>query len=308
VPTSLTIGDFSRATHLSVKTLRHYHQLGLLVPAEVDAGSGYRRYGTEQIPTAQVIRRFRDLDMPLEEIGEVLRTTDLRARNELIATHLARLENELAETQTAVASLRELLQSPPSALVIEFRRDEAIKSAAISEVIGIEDLSPWFQGAIGELYATVTGQHVATAGPPGGVIADAFFSDDRGEVTIFLPTAVPVRPVGRVAPRVLPAVELARRVGQVVSPGVHRHPHPLRRPGVLGPVVDPVVVPRGDVGGGGNCGFSIAPIRPEGVALLARTLQHVEDMSFDTLSAGVPWDEFETFPQYLDAVERRGTR
>jgi N-acyl-D-amino-acid deacylase len=56
----------------------------------------------------------------------------------------------------------------------------------------------------------------------------------------------------------------------------------------------------------GNCGFSIAPILPDGVALLARTLQHVEDMSFDTLSVGVPWDEFETFPQYLDAVERHG--
>ena len=55
----------------------------------------------------------------------------------------------------------------------------------------------------------------------------------------------------------------------------------------------------------GNCGFSIAPVRSEGVPLLARTLQHVEDMSFDTLQAGVPWDGFETFPQYLDAVERR---
>jgi N-acyl-D-aspartate/D-glutamate deacylase len=56
----------------------------------------------------------------------------------------------------------------------------------------------------------------------------------------------------------------------------------------------------------GNCGFSIAPIRSEDVALLAHTLQHVEDMSFDTLSVGVPWQEFETFPQYLDVVERRG--
>ncbi|MGA2522320.1 MAG: amidohydrolase family protein [Acidimicrobiales bacterium] len=56
----------------------------------------------------------------------------------------------------------------------------------------------------------------------------------------------------------------------------------------------------------GNCGFSIAPIRRELAPLLARTLQHVEDMSLDTLSVGVPWDEFETFPQYLDAVERRG--
>jgi N-acyl-D-amino-acid deacylase len=57
----------------------------------------------------------------------------------------------------------------------------------------------------------------------------------------------------------------------------------------------------------GNCGFSIAPIRSDGVGLLARTLQHVEDMSFDTLSAGVPWSEFETFTQYLDAIASRGT-
>src|ERR1700674_92684 len=56
----------------------------------------------------------------------------------------------------------------------------------------------------------------------------------------------------------------------------------------------------------GNCGFSIAPVQSGGVETLVRTLQHVEDMSFDTLMAGVPWDEFETFPQYLDAVERHG--
>jgi N-acyl-D-aspartate/D-glutamate deacylase len=56
----------------------------------------------------------------------------------------------------------------------------------------------------------------------------------------------------------------------------------------------------------GNCGFSIAPVHQKDVPLLARTLQHVEDMSFDTLSVGVPWGEFETFAQYLDAVRTRG--
>ena len=56
----------------------------------------------------------------------------------------------------------------------------------------------------------------------------------------------------------------------------------------------------------GNCGFSIAPVRREGVELLARTLQHVEDMSFDTLASGVPWDDFESFTQYLDAIDQRG--
>jgi len=57
----------------------------------------------------------------------------------------------------------------------------------------------------------------------------------------------------------------------------------------------------------GNCGFSIAPVRPEHRELLVRTLQHVEDMAPDTLFEGVPWDNFETFPQYLDAIEQRGT-
>src|SRR6478752_3233587 len=57
----------------------------------------------------------------------------------------------------------------------------------------------------------------------------------------------------------------------------------------------------------GNCGFSIAPVKAEHRELLVRTLQHVEDMAPDTLFAGVPWESFETFPQYLDAIEQRGT-
>jgi len=49
----LTIGDFSRATLLTIKTLRHYHDTGLLEAAEVDTHTGYRRYLTSQIPQAQ---------------------------------------------------------------------------------------------------------------------------------------------------------------------------------------------------------------------------------------------------------------
>src|SRR6202023_810874 len=68
MPSSFAIGDFSRATHLTVKTLRHYHETGLLEPAHIDPQTGYRRYTTDQIPVAQIIRRFRDLDMPLHEL------------------------------------------------------------------------------------------------------------------------------------------------------------------------------------------------------------------------------------------------
>ena len=76
--------------------------------------------------------------------------------------------------------------------------------------------------------------------------------------------------------------------GQVVSPGfidIHTHYDaqvfwdPSLTPSSFHGVTTVVA---------GNCGFSIAPIRPEGVGLMAHTLQHVEDMSFDTLSVGVP--------------------
>ena len=60
------IGDFSRMTHLSVKALRFYHDQGLLEPARIDPATGYRFYDPRQVPVAQVIRRFRDLDMPLD--------------------------------------------------------------------------------------------------------------------------------------------------------------------------------------------------------------------------------------------------
>src|SRR3984893_1256236 len=53
----------------------------------------------------------------------------------------------------------------------------------------------------------------------------------------------------------------------------------------------------------GNCGFGIAPTRPAGRETIARTLENVEGMSVEALFAGIPWT-FETFPEYLDAVER----
>lgn len=72
----LSIGDVARVTQLSRKTLRHYHEAGLLVPAEVDAQTGYRWYSTTQVPTAQVVRQFRELGMPVAEVGwPVFRTT-----------------------------------------------------------------------------------------------------------------------------------------------------------------------------------------------------------------------------------------
>jgi DNA-binding transcriptional MerR regulator len=108
----LTIGDFARATHLSVKALRYYHSVGVLKPAvAIDPATGYRRYRTDQIAVAQIIRRFRSLDMPIEDIQSILAAPDVAIRSQVIATHLNRLEELLDRTHRATASLRDLLQA-----------------------------------------------------------------------------------------------------------------------------------------------------------------------------------------------------
>jgi DNA-binding transcriptional MerR regulator/effector-binding domain-containing protein len=205
----LTVGDFSRATHLSIKTLRHYHQVGLLEPAAVNPDTGYRYYSPGQIPTAQVIRRLRDLEMPVADVKAVLAAPDAPARNALIAAHLDRLEAELAQTRVAVESLRNLLQPPEGAAAIEHRSVPATAAAGITAVVDRADVLAWWQGALGELRATVRAQGLRATGPSGGVYASELFQRDRGEATVFIPVPGRVRPIGRVTALVVPAAELA---------------------------------------------------------------------------------------------------
>jgi DNA-binding transcriptional MerR regulator len=217
VTSTLPIGDFSRATHLSVKMLRHYHHIGLLEPVDVDADTGYRRYATEQIAAAQIIRRFRDLDMPLEEIQIVLEAPDVETRNQVIANHLGRLELSLARTQEAVTSLRELLDHPRASLPIDHRRLDATPAAAITDTVDKADALAWYRGAIGELAATLSAQDIDPAGPAGGVYDTELFTEDRGRATVFLPCDAVPEPIGRVGATVIPPAELAT----IVHPGSH---------------------------------------------------------------------------------------
>src|SRR6202035_2578168 len=188
VSSTLPIGDFSRATHLSVRMLRHYHELGLLEPVDVDVDSGYRRYAPEQIITAQVIRRFRDLDMPLEDIHIVLQAPDVETRNRVISNHLARLESNLARTQDTVASLRGLLDRPQDTSVpIDHRYVAATPAAFITDIVETADVVAWYRGAMGEVAATLSAQDINPAGPLGGVYDTELFTEGRGRITIFLP-------------------------------------------------------------------------------------------------------------------------
>jgi DNA-binding transcriptional MerR regulator/effector-binding domain-containing protein len=201
-------------THLSVKTLRHYHQVGLLEPAQVNPGTGYRYYLADQIPTAQVIRRLRDLEMPVAEIRGVLSASDTSVRNALIAAHLDRLEERLSRTHGAVESLRNLLQHSGEVPAVERRTVPAMPAVGIQQVVDLEDVLPWWQGALGELHATVLAQDLHATGPSGGLYDGELFQYGRGQATVFIPVEGVARSIGRVVPFIVPAAELAVLVHQ----------------------------------------------------------------------------------------------
>ena len=210
--TMLTIGDFSRMTHLSVKALRHYHDMGVLEPAAVDPFTGYRSYDTGQVGSAQVIRRLRDLGMPLDSIAAVLAAPDLEARNREIAAHLTRMERQLQQTQASVAALRALLTGPVVRPAIELRTIAAVTALAVREVVDSAELNKWGSEAFDALAAALSATGLTAAGPYGGLFHGDFFELERSEVTAFVPVAADaagLEPTGSVRLLQIPAVEAA---------------------------------------------------------------------------------------------------
>jgi len=189
--TLLSIGQFSRMTHLSVKALRHYHDMGVLAPVAIDPHSGYRCYDAGQVTAAQVIRRLRDLGMPLDSIRSVLLAPDLDTRNREITAHLDRMERQLEQTQAAVSGLRSLLGGPAPRPGIEFRTIPAVPALAVAQAVSAADLMSWGSDAFAELIEAFGAAGMVAAGPFGALFPGEFFELERSEVTVFAPVARP---------------------------------------------------------------------------------------------------------------------
>lgn len=93
------IGDVAKMFHISVGSLRHYEQAGLLKPEYIDENSGYRYYSTRQFEVLNTIRYLRLLDMPLNQIADFLQNKDIDVIEDKLLKQkeiIARKQQELA--------------------------------------------------------------------------------------------------------------------------------------------------------------------------------------------------------------------
>ena len=209
--TRLSIGDFSRMTYLSVKALRHYHDVGVLEPAEIDPSSGYRFYLPSQVGLAQMIRRLRDLGMPLDEVRAILQAPDDDTRDKTLVAHLQRMEQQLAETQQTVASLRSLLQQQPGGPKVQRRTLPATAALAITEHVTGDEAVAWWMDAFTVLHKVLSSYDGARSGPDGALFPQEFFTDEQADITVFVPVDAAVESTlpARVTLTTIPSVDAA---------------------------------------------------------------------------------------------------
>nr|WP_269328257.1 MerR family transcriptional regulator [Kineosporia mesophila] len=181
------VGEFSRLTHLSAKTLRHYHDVELLVPAVIDPVTGYRHYTRDQIPDAQLIRRLRDVRMPVARIREVLATTDPSTRTIVIGEHLDHLQREMDATAAALASLHLMLEHDQRALAVTYRPGAQENVLAVTDEVSHDDLAPWAGEIFPKLFTVARKLQVAPAGAGGALYTGDWFTGHDAAVTALLP-------------------------------------------------------------------------------------------------------------------------
>jgi DNA-binding transcriptional MerR regulator len=197
-----SIGDFAKLGRVSVRMLRHYDAIGLLVPAQVDAGSGYRSYRAEQLRRLNRILALKDLGFTLQRVqsilDEKLGADELRG---MLRMRRAQLQEQMAADAARLASVearlrtieREGRMSTDDVVVKQVPRTRVAELAAVAASYEGSDIGPVIQPLYDELFRRLGMAGVKISGPPIAYYAAAP-AESPEAVTVHAAVAVAVEP------------------------------------------------------------------------------------------------------------------
>ncbi|GAA5142784.1 MerR family transcriptional regulator [Nocardioides marinquilinus] len=172
----MTIGEFARYGGVSVRMLRHYDALGLLVPASVDATTGYRSYSAAQFPRLNRLVALKDLGFTLDQVGRVLdgglSGDELRGMLRLRHEELEAQVDDDRRRLAAVARRLRAIEQEGRMSELEYVEKEvgALRLASLSErVTAMEQIGGMVGALFQRLGAELGGAGVPMSGPPGAV-------------------------------------------------------------------------------------------------------------------------------------------
>ncbi len=193
----LSIGEFSRVTGLTVKTLRLYDENGLLPPAVINPDTGYRFYSQANVERARVIQQLRALELPLETIANILGQT--QDESDLVAVlekHAAVIEEKLRNYTTIHRSLGAIIQAEKEATMltdaafdIQEKQVEAVLVAGIRGKASYDDSGRRF-GLLGRAVG------MGMAGKAMNLIYDTEYKEADADFESCFPIKKPIKAAG----------------------------------------------------------------------------------------------------------------
>jgi DNA-binding transcriptional MerR regulator len=215
----LSIGEFAAATQLSQKALRIYDEQRLLRPARIDTITGYRYYGSDQVPLGRLVRTLREMNLSLSDIANVVSAKDGGGAEPVLAQLAQEIDERYAREKRAYHAALVQLHRPLRAEVPEIierpRPDTTV--AARPFVANRYDFVEKFRAE-----ARAMGELLTRAGLAGGEAACALMdplSDDEGRLEVVIPIPAPARIPQGITLQTLPAASCA-----VIAANV-RHAH-----------------------------------------------------------------------------------
>lgn len=210
----IPIGRFSRVCRLSIKALRRYADDGLLVPEWVDPSSGYRYYTYAQVTQAEVIRLLRSLEMPLDEIREVLEAPDPKTVTEVLDHHRGRLETQFDHYSRMLVFLRHLIEEEGSPMQYDIIIKEipAQHVAVFRTRVGSTDIGSKVSVGFGALMGAIAQAGAGFAGPPYLVMTEIPDPETGGAIVLGAPVTEPFLGSGEVTGEEVPKLLVAATV------------------------------------------------------------------------------------------------
>src|SRR4051812_8341241 len=188
-PALLRTGAFARASSLSIKALRVYHDMGLLVPSVVDPETGYRAYSPAQLTDAAVIRLLREVGVSLHDIRGVLDARDLRLVRKVLAEQAERFQAGLDAVTRLVDDLS--VEEEPDLRGVIVRREDPRLVLAVDGIPLITDLAAFVRQSGRTLWEAARSSGAVVESCLGASYPPAV-EEDRQDVTVFLAISAPV--------------------------------------------------------------------------------------------------------------------
>ena len=188
----LKIGDFSKLSQVSVRTLRYYEEVGLLKPIETDRFTGYRYYSVEQLPRLNRILALKDLGFSLEQIAQMheenVPPAQIRGMFRLKQAEIRQqAEEEQMRLVRVQARLRQIEQEgkmPTYEIVM--KKIEPLRVASLRQIIpGPQDIGKLFE----KLFANLGQRGVRPNGPAGAIYHDQEHREKDWDTEVIAPIA-----------------------------------------------------------------------------------------------------------------------